>query len=453
MEENTNDYILVIEDKDSKKLQVVSSVDAQGNIHTVEPLDANSKQFMKFNEKDSLFKNFMENFSKQFKDPSHTGLYKLVADKVESSVKVLQDMLRNPAGNEDTLKRLRVNLEDYAPQEQLGKVNENRIDWNELSAIGISREQLQASGNLDKMLSWGKSDLVSIAVPFGEKTIYTEARLAFRENTDGNLTLAIHTLRKEPRLDFPFMGVQFSDDDKRQLRETGNLGRVAEVTPKNGEPFKAFVSIDPQTNELVAFRADRVRIPDEIKGAVLTAQQKADLAEGKSVAVENMISKSGKPFNAMIQVNAEKRGIEFKFDNTPKFSERQNVRQEQRQGAPRKLCGVELTDKQQNALNEGRTLYIKNMVDKAGQPFNAYVRMDPEQNRPRFFRWNPDKKQEQPKENVVAVAEEHKTQVAVNNHGKTNEATKQIKEPLKQGQTELTGPQKKEVQKKRGRKI
>ena len=322
-------------------------------------------------------------------------------------------------------------------------MNENRIDWNELSAIGISREQLQASGNLDKMLSWGKSDLVSIAVPFGEKTIYTEARLAFRENTDGNLTLAIHTLRKEPRLDFPFMGVQFSDDDKSQLRETGNLGRVAEVTPKNGEPFKAFVSIDPQTNELVAFRADRVRIPDEIKGAVLTAQQKTDLAEGKAVAVENMISKSGKPFNAMIQVNAEKRGIEFKFENAPKFSERQNVRQEQRQGAPRKLCGVELTDKQQNALNEGRTLYIKNMVDKAGQPFNAYVRMDPEQNRPRFFRWNPDKKQEQPKENVVAVAEEHKTQVAVNNHGKTNEATKQIKEPLKQGQTEPTGPQKK----------
>ncbi len=203
----------------------------------------------------------------------------------------------------------------------------------------------------------------------------------------------------------------------------------------------------------MAFRADRVRIPDEIKGVVLTVQQKTDLAEGKAVAVKNMISKSGKPFNAMIQVNAEKRGIEFKFDSTPKFSERQNVRQEQRQGAPKKLCGVELIDKQQKALNEGRTLYIKNMVDKTGQPFNAYVRMDSEQNRPHFFRWNPDKKQEQSKENVVAVAEEHKTQVAVNNHGKTNEATKQINEPLKQGQTEPTGPQKKEVQKKRSRKI
>ena len=82
------------------------------------------------------------------------------------------------------------------------------------------------------------------------------------------------------------------------------------------------------------------------------------------------------------------------------------------------------------------------MVDKQGQPFNAYVRMDKDQNRPRFYKWNPDKKQETSKEKVVAVAEEHKTQVAVNNHGKTNEATKNVNEPLKSGQTQPTAAQK-----------
>ncbi len=46
-------------------------------------------------------------------------------------------------------------------------------------------------------------------------------------------------------------------------------------------------------------------------------------------------------------------------------------------------------------------------------------------------KWNPEKKQG--KEKVEAVVGEHKTQVAVNNHGKTNEATKHIKEPLKSG--------------------
>lgn len=454
MEENTNDFILVIEDKDTKKLNVVSSVDAQGNIKTVEPLDANSKQFMKFNDKDSLFRNFMDNFSKQFKDPSHTGLYKMVADKVENSVKVLQDLLLKPEENEDTIKLMRVNLEEYTPGEQLGKVDENRINWNELSAIGLNRERLEESGNLEKMLGWGKSDLVSISVPFGDKTIYTEARLAFRENTEGNLTLAIHTIRKEPKLDFPFMGVEFSEEDKKQLRETGNLGRTAEVTPKNGEPFNAFISVDPQTNELIALKADRIRIPTEIKGVELSPQQQADLANGKAVKVEGMLSKKGTTFDAAIQVNAEKRGIEFKFDNAQKFSERQNARQQQRKGISGKICGVELSEKQQQALNEGRTLYIKNMTDKEGQPFSAYVRFDSKENRPRFYRWNPDKKQEQGEAKVVAVSEKHKTQVAVNNEGKTNEATKNLKEPLKSGQSQPDGHQKKEEQKKkRGRKM
>lgn len=453
MDTNTNDYILVLEDKESKKLSVISSVDAEGKVQTVEPLDAHSGQFMKFSENDSIFKNFMENFTRQFNDPSRTGLYRLVADKVESSVMILQKMLQQPQENEEQLKLMRVNLEDYAPKEQLGRVNEERIDWNELTAIGITREQLKASGNLEKMLGWGKSNLMPIAVPFGDKTIYTEARLAFREDTDGNLALAIHTIRKEPRLDFPFMGVEFSEEDKKMLRETGNLGRLADVTPKNGEPFKAFISVDQQTNELIALRADRVRVPDEIKGVKLSEQQKTDLAMGKAVAVENMISKAGKPFNAQIQINADKKGIEFKFDNTPRQSVTQHVNQEQQKGVSRKICGVELTEKQQAALNEGRTLYIKNMVDRAGQPFNAYVKFDKEENRPRFYRWNPDRKQEQGEAKVVAVAEENKTQVAVNNEGKTNEATKHVKEPLKKEQSEPTEKQKKEVQKKKGRKI
>ena len=109
-------------------------------------------------------------------------------------------------------------------------------------------------------------------------------------------------------------------------------------------------------------------------------------------------------------------------------------------------------------MDSGRTLYLKNMVDKQGQPFNAYVRMDKEQNRPRFYKWNPDKKQETGKKKVVAVAEEHKTQVAVNNHGKTNEATKNVKEPLKTGQTQPTAAQKQKQdenkqKKSRGRKM
>lgn len=249
------------------------------------------------------------------------------------------------------------------------------------------------------------------------------------------------------------MGVQFTGEDKTNLLTTGNLGRIAEVTPKNGEPFQAFVSIDPLTNELVALKSNRVRIPTEIKGVTLSQQQQEDLANGKAITVEGMQAKSGKTFDATLQINAEKRGIEFKFADSVKFSEAQNIRTRQQQGISSKICGVELSEKQQQALNEGRTLYIRNMTDKAGQPFSAYVRFDTQENRPRFYRWNPDKKQG--KAETVSVAEGHKTQVAVNNEGKTNEATKNLKEPLKSQQQRPDENQTKEEQqkKRRSRKI
>jgi len=47
------------------------------------------------------------------------------------------------------------------------------------------------------------------------------------------------------------------------------------------------------------------------------------------------------------------------------------------------------------------------MVDKAGQPFNAYAKFDKEENRPIFYRWNPGRKKEQGEARVVA--KENKT--------------------------------------------
>ena len=466
MESNSNDnYVLVLEDrtevkneKEAGKLSVISGIDDKGNLKTTEAIAANQAAFLKFNNKDGLLKNFMSNFLRQFNDPSRFGLYKVLANNVEQGVDNLRTMLqsREKPESKQQLTEIGVSFDDYLPKKKNATViDESKINWKQLDDLGLTRERLEQSGELEKMLSWQKSNLITIAVPIGDTTIYTEARLAFRTDDNGNVGLAIHPLRKEPQLDFPYMGYKFSPEEKEQLLTTGNLGKTIEVTPKNGNAFSAYVSIDPQTNEIVALRADRVNIPKKIKGVTLSDAQYKDLVEGKAVKVEGMTAKSGKSFNATLQVNAEKKGIEFIFDNKQGLKERQQHTQQQ--GAPRKLCGLELSDKQREALDSGRTLYLKNMVDKEGQPFNAYVRMDKEQNRPRFYKWNPDKKQETGKEKVVAVAEEHKTQVAVNNDGKTNEATKNVNEPLKSRQTQPTAAQKQKQDEKkqqhRGRKM
>ena len=467
MESNSNDnYVLVLEDRtevkneqEAGKLSVVSSVDEKGNLKTTEAIAANQAAFLKFNNKDGLLKNFMANFLKQFNNPTHFGLYKVLADNVEQGVDNLRTMLqsREKPESKQQLAEMGIPFGDYLPQQKNATaIDESKIDWKQLDNLGLTRERLEQSGELEKMLNWQKSNLLTIAVPIGDTTIYTEARLAFRTDDNGNIGLAIHPLRKEPQLDFPYMGYKFSPEEKEALLATGNLGKTIEVTPKNGESFSAYVSIDPQTNEIIALRADRVNIPKEIKGVTLSDTQYKDLVEGKAVKVEGMTAKSGKSFDAVLQVNAERKGIEFIFDNNRGFKERRQ--QTQQQGVPHKLCGLELSEKQREALDSGRTLYLKNMVDKQGQPFNAYVRMDKEQNRPRFYKWNPDKKQETGKGKVVAVAEEHKTQVAVNNHGKTNEATKDVKEPLKTGQTQPTAEQKQKQdenkqKKSRGRRM
>ena len=467
MESNNSDnYVLVLEDRtevkneqEAGKLSVVSSIDDKGNLKTTEAIAANQAAFLKFNSKDGLLKNFMTNFLKQFNEPSRFGLYKVLADNVEQGVDNLRTLLQNRENSESKqqLTEMGVPFEDYFPQKKNATaIDESKIDWKQLEHLGLSRERLEQSGELEKMLSWQKSNLVTIAIPIGDTTIYTDARLAFRTNEQGDIGLAIHPLRKEPQLDFSYMGYKFSPEEKEQLLTTGNLGKTIEVTPKNGEPFSAYVSIDPQTNEIIALRADRVNIPKEIKGVTLSDAQYKNLVEGKAVKVEGMTAKSGKSFNATLQVNAERKGIEFIFGDNKSLRERQEHKQTQQQGVPHKLCGLELSDKQREALDSGRTLYLKNMVDKEGNSFNAYVRMDKEQNRPRFYKWNPDKSHKNGK--VEAVAEEHKTQVAVNNHGKTNEATKSVKEPLKTGQTQPTAAQKQKQdenkhKKSRGRKM
>ena len=226
-----DDYVLVLEDRtevkneaEVGKLSVVSDIDEKGKLKTAPAEEAQQSSFLKFNNRDGLLKNFMTNFLKQFNEPKRFGLYKVLASNVEQGVKNLKEALQNRdiPENKQQLETAQVRFGDFLPQQKNATtINPEQIDWKLLETLGLSREKLEQSGELDKMLSWQKSKLLPIAVPFGDSTVYTEARLAFRTDENGNIGLAVHSLRKEPQLDFPYMGHKFSAEEKETLLATG----------------------------------------------------------------------------------------------------------------------------------------------------------------------------------------------------------------------------------------
>jgi len=445
MNENVNDQdVLLVTDKKGNGMEVVSGIGKDGKMKSVSPKTKNEPQFLKLDKQGNVLDNFFSNFRNQYKDPTHFQFFKVPVKLVESMSALLNEMLKQPENllNKETLDKHRVSSDEVSAKQAYQPIDESRIDWTQLERLGVTRDTLEKTGSLEAMLSWGKSPvLIPITPKFDEMTLRTDARLSFRE-VEGKLTVAIHAVRKSPELDRSFFGIHFSDVDKKNLLNNGNAGRILSIEFPGQQPTPAYISIDKLTNELVAVRADKIRIPNEIKGVSLDDKQLQSLKEGKAIYLEDMLSKSGKLFNATVQINADKRGIEFSFDNNPTQSQKQSNSEF---AIPTKLGGVDLPETDQSKLKGGGTIHVSGMKDREGQEYSAYVKVNTEEGKLNFYRWDPDKSNAK----EVSPDETSKTQVAVNTEGKTNESTKKIDAPLKKGQTKPTESQEKKVDDKK----
>jgi hypothetical protein len=406
--EQMSDIVFIL-DKMELILQAVSKIGKDGKYSTVPADKEHSNSFLKIDRYANMFENFIKNFWSQLKDPTRFGILSVKADTLDSpEVKqAIEDLAagKQTKAVEDFLKKYEIvprdkenqsinnqNQEEMAKknetqqqavqgdgtQQPKYRYNESMINWEQLKNYGLSREYLMERGLLDQMLKGYKTNqLVPISMNFGSAVLRTDARLSFQQSVGGPIVLGIHGIRQKPELERPYFGHIFSDEDKKNLLETGNMGRVVELKGRNGEYIPSFISIDKLTNEVVAMKAENVFIPRELKGVELTQQEQDDLREGKKVFIEGMISNSGKEFDAHIQVNAERRGIEYIFENDKLFNRHS-------------LGGVELTKQQIEDLNAGKAIFVKDMERKDGEIFSSYVKLDEATGRPAYTRYNPD---------------------------------------------------------------
>ena len=406
--EQMSDIVFIL-DKMELILQAVSQIDKDGRYKTVPADKEHQNSFLKIDRYANMFENFLKNFWSQLKDPTRFGILSVREDTLDNpevrqavediaagkQTKAVEEFLKkyeivprdkenqsiNHQNQEEMAKKNETPqqaAQDGGQQQPKYRYNESMINWEELKKFGLSREYLQERGLLDQMLKGYKTNqVVPISMNFGSAVLRTDARLSFQQSVGGPIVLGIHGIRQKPELDRPYFGHIFSEEDKKNLLETGNMGRVVELKGRNGEYIPSFVSIDKLTNEVVAMRAENAFIPKEIKGVQLTEQEQNDLREGKKVFIEGMISNSGKEFDAHIQINAERRGIEYIFENDKLFN-RQS------------LGGVELTQKQIEDLNAGKAIFVEGMERKDGEVFSSYVKLDEATGRPAYTRYNPD---------------------------------------------------------------
>ena len=492
--------VLIVRDEKTGEISVVAGLNADGSPKRTTAKAENAQSFLQFDRHGDVLDNFFKNFFRQCKEPSRFGFYRVAADQADKLLEVIKDLLKDPDGNKEMLAPHKVDTSGYekkvqeeqaaekpeqkqeepkkqeemeqkneqnqeSPQQTQGNrgyqpIDESKINWQELEEKwGVKRDDLEKSGDLTKMLNYGKSDLVRVSPNFGGEAFELDARLSFKKDSEGNVSLVPHFIRKEQKLD-EYKEHKFSDEDRKNLRETGNLGRVVDIVDREtGEIIPSFISIDRKTNEITDIPANKVRIPERIGKTEITKQEQDMLRAGLPVRDKLIERKDGRKFVTTLQVNVEQRGVEFVpgTGRSPRAAQSQETKNNPAQGQAQdaenaaaiqngqrrnswtnadgsirpisKWSGVEFTEQQKADYVAGKAVKLENVTDKQGFHATMYIRFNPEKGRPYRYDTDPDNAQK------VAPSNESRTQVAVNSEGKTNEATKNLKEPLQKGQT------------------
>lgn len=514
--------VLVVRDEKTGEISVVAGLSRDGTPKRAPAKAENTPDFLRFDRNSDLMDSFFRNFYRQCKEPSRFGFYRIAADQAENLLGVMKELLKDPEANKEILSAHKVDTSNYekeakqsegqaketASSDDASKTQANTekenvsseqtnekendmeqkpeqtateqqaqtapgVKQNLISGNDVNLQELGAKYGIDfnsmnekdmkALLNYGKTGLVIVKPTFGGEQIEIQARLSFRKDDNDQLQLVPHFVRNEPKLDVAYKGYTFTPEDKKNLLQNGNLGKVVDFPDKNtGELRPHFISIDRLTNEIVDIPTNKVRIPDTIGKTPITKDDKRELYSGIPLRKEIELA-NGRKFTPLLQVNVEQRGVEFVPGSTRQAQgQKQNGdkkqtadKQEQKaegdaggqkkqqdpnhwlneDGTIRRLNTYfkkELTEQQKDDYVAGKTIEIKEVPNKNGSgTYTAYVKFDFDKMQPRSYRNNPDLKQA--KEQIPT--NENKVQVAVNEQGKTHEATKHTKDPLSPGQS------------------
>jgi hypothetical protein len=192
-----------------------------------------------------------------------------------------------------------------------------RYQWAEVAAqfekVGVTRQDLEKAGHLDDLLNGRKTGLMKLTQAGEEgKPFQISGKLYIVNTPDNGPIVGIQPERKQLLLPKEFLGYELTARDKQNLEKNGEMGKRVDLTDKmTGKPFVGYIGVDKDTKSLTVLRAERLHIPQTIKGVTLTKPQQKNLEQGRAIRLEGMTSNNGQTFNAYVQVSAAKRSLTF----------------------------------------------------------------------------------------------------------------------------------------------
>lgn len=311
--------IILILDKMEQILQAVSKIRDDGSYESVSADEKHRNSFLKVDKHSSMVENFFKNLWSQLRDPTNFRLFKLKdleLDKPQNK-QALEDLAAGKQTEAVTefLKKYEIRPKKQAkemakkaneepqmapvpyptiPAQPEYRFNESMINWEALAQAGFTRDYFERRGILDQLLRGYKTDnLQPVNINYGMLVITGDARLSLGYTPEG-IKVFLDYLHKAPDLERPYFSHVFSREDKANLLDTGNLGRIVELKMPDGSYVPSYVSIDKVTNQLSHLDVEKVSIPREIKGVKLTEREISDLKEGKMIYVEGLLENTVK---------------------------------------------------------------------------------------------------------------------------------------------------------------
>ena len=399
---------------------IVQAVNPSGNLIDVQPDHNKVDMVMRIDSSESSFTEFYSDFYQQLKDPSEYSFFKVREFEAQETAIGLQKYIDDSSDAErQDLKAYEVAIETVENARNQKCIDRDAsvlksgsstgsstisnhsqyryqiedVPWDTMGELNLDMEKLEEMGALDSLLKGYKTPmLIPIPLSDGYSVSMVNARLELRLNDKGEVVVRIHRFLEKPDFKEKFWGFQFTKEDESNLLTCGNMGRVADlVDPWTGELIPSLVSMDSLTNELIPLRMEFVRIPDVLCGVKLDLEQKQVLRDGKSLFIEDMVSRKGRLFSATVQFNTDRQWVEFMFENKFKGVGFSEVHHSERD-VPSHFRGIKLRKWQMDKLMARDTAYINGLESRKGKTYQGYISFDKMLGKILFSFKNPKKK-------------------------------------------------------------